>query len=158
MTSRTARLSLAILFVFTLSACSASSGANQTPSAAGGAVEVAVSKTCTEGTAPACVSVNGEYVILPESFERVGVQDVSPSESQGPNTVDVILTETGTKAFHTLTKKAAQAGSSERLLLKIGGELQSAVSVMAPIDNGLLQIDFSPEITAQQAIDLIRAN
>lgn len=156
MNPRTPRLLLAAFFVLALSACSASTGATQTGSATGGAIEVAVSKTCTAGTDPKCVSVKGEHVVLPDSFEKVGVQDVSAADGQGPNTVDVTLTESGTRTFHALTEKAAQAGSSERLLVKIGGEVRAAVTVMQAIDSGHVQIDFSPDQNAQEAIDLIR--
>ena len=152
MNSRIPRLSVAILFALALSACSA----NPTPEATGGAIEVAVSKTCTEGSDPKCVSVNGEHVMLPDTFERVDVQEASPAESQGPRTVDVTFTKDGSKALHALTEKAATAGSSERLLLKIGGKIQAAVTVMEPIDNGRVQINFSPDHSVQEAIDLIR--
>ncbi|PCC30362.1 hypothetical protein CQ010_04810 [Arthrobacter sp. MYb211] len=101
--------------------------------------------------------VKGENVVLPSDFERVGVKNVSAAGDQSPNTVDVTFTKDGTKVFRALTEKAAQTGSSERLLLKIGGEVQAVVTVMQAIDNGRVQIDFSPDHSAQEAIDLIQA-
>lgn len=150
MNSRIARFSLAILFALALGACSANPGANPPPAATGGAIEVAVSKTSTEGSDPKCISVNGEHVMLPNTFERVDVQEASPTDGQGPNTVDVTFTEAGSQAFYTLTEKAAQAGSTDRLLLKIGGELQAAVTVIEATDNGLIQINFSPELKSSE--------
>ncbi|MGO1727738.1 hypothetical protein ACTXJU_16460 [Glutamicibacter ardleyensis] len=157
MNSLTPRLSLAILSMVALSACSANAGMNQTPSVTGAAVEVAVSETCVAGSDPKCVLIKGENVVVPSGFERVGVNNVSAAGDQGPNTVDVTFTKDGTKVFRDLTEKAAQAGTSERLLLKIGGEVQAVVTVMQAIDNGRVQIDFSPDHSAEEAIELIQA-
>lgn len=157
MNSLTPRLALAALSMLALSACTANAGGNQSPSATGGAVEVAVSETCAAGSDPKCVLVKGENVVLPSTFERVGVKNASAAEDQGPNTVDVTFTKDGTKIFHALTEKAAQARNTERLLLKIGGEVQAVVTVMQAIDNGRVQIDFSPDHSSQEAIDLILA-
>jgi hypothetical protein len=157
MNSLTPRLVLAALSMLALSACTAHSGEGQTPSATGGAVEVAVAETCAAGSDPKCVLVKGENVVIPSTFERVEVQDVSAAEDQGSNTVDVTFTKDGTKVFHALTEKAAQAGNAERLLLKIGGEVQAVVTVMQAIDNGRVQIDFSPDHSSQEAVDLILA-
>lgn len=153
----TPRLALAVLTMLALSACSPNADGSQTPSDTGAAVEAAVSETCVAGSDPKCVLVKGENVVLPSDFERVGVKNVSAAGDQSPNTVDVTFTKDGTKVFRALTEKAAQTGSSERLLLKIGGEVQAVVTVMQAIDNGRVQIDFSPDHSAQEAIDLIQA-
>ena len=145
MTSRTRKISLVVLAVLALSACSAGVGANETPSATGGAIELAVAETCAKGSDPKCVSVKGEYVVLPSAFERAGVEDATAAEGQGPNTVDVTFTKEGATVLHTLTEKAARAKDSARLVLKIGGEIQSVVTVMQAVDNGRVQIGFSPD-------------
>ena len=116
---------------------------------------MAVAEACAKGSDPKCVSVKGEHVVLPAAFERAGVEDATASEGQGPNTVDVTFTKEGATVLHTLTEKAARAGDSARLVVKIGGEIQAVVTVMQAVDNGRVQIGLSPEESAQEAIDLI---
>ena len=157
MTARTRKISLAVLAVLALSACSTGVGASETPSATGGAIELSVAEVCAKGSDPKCVSVKGENVVLPSAFERAGVEDATAAEGQGPNTVDVTFTKEGATVLHTLTEKAARAKDSARLVLKVGGEIQSVVTVMEAVDNGRVQIGFSPDISAQEAIDLIHA-
>ncbi|MGJ3403787.1 hypothetical protein [Glutamicibacter sp. Je.9.36] len=157
MTARTRKISLAVLAVLTLSACSTGVGASETSSAAGGAIELSVAEVCTKKSDPKCVSVKGENVVFPSAFEPAGVEDATAADGQGSNTVDVTLTKEGATALHALTEKAARANDSARLILKIGGEIQAVVTVMEPIDDGRVQIDFSPDLSAQEAIDLIHA-
>jgi hypothetical protein len=157
MTARTRRISLAVLALLALSGCSAGVGADETPAATGGAIELAVSETCTEGADPKCVSVKGEHVVLPSAFERAAVEDATAAEGQGPNTVDVTFTKEGSMVLRTLTEKAARAGDSTRLVMKIGGEIQAVVTVMQAVDDGRVQIDLSPHKSAQEALDLIHA-
>ncbi|MGO2051874.1 MAG: SecDF P1 head subdomain-containing protein [Glutamicibacter sp.] len=147
MNSLIPRLSLATLTALSLSACSVGDGG----------IELAVSETCAEVADSKCISVNGENVVRPAEYERAEVSDASAADAQGPNTVDVTFTEDGAKVFHELTEKAAQGDSSKRLLVKVGGEIQAAVVVVEALADGRVQIDFSPEPNAQEAIDLIRA-
>jgi hypothetical protein len=159
--SRTPRLYLVVLAVLVLSACSAAagnsgaSGTNSTSPSAGAAIELAVSETCTEGSDPECVSVNGENVLLPATFERAGVQD-SGIAGNGLNAVNVTFSEDGAVVLHSLTEKAAGAGSSARLVLKIGGELKAAVVVMAALDGDQVQFSLAPDDSAQQVVDQIQ--
>jgi hypothetical protein len=153
--SRTPRLSLLVLALSALSACSTDVGADEPPSVTGGAIELAVSETCTEVEEPKCVSVQGEKILLPSAFERANVENATAAEGQGPNTVDVTFTEDGSTVLHTLTEKAAGAKDSARLVVKIGGEIQSVVTVMEAVAEGRVQISFSPNISAQEAVDLI---
>lgn len=167
MTARTRKISLAVLAVLALSACSTGVGASETPStnvgtietpsATGGAIELSVAEVCAKGSDPKCVSVKGENVVLPSAFERASVEDATAAEGQGPNTVDVTFTKEGAAVLHTLTEKAARAKDSARLVMKIGGEIQSVVTVMEAVKEDRVQIDFSPDISAQEAIDLIHA-
>ena len=118
---------------------------------------MAVAKVCVEGTDPKCVSAMDESIMLPSAFERAGVDNATVAEGQGPNTVDVTFTEDGATALHTVTEEAARDGDSVRLVIKIGGEIQAVVSVMQAIVDGRTQISFTPDVSAQEGIDLIRA-
>lgn len=154
MTSRTSRLSLVVLVVFALGGCSAA-GAGDTASATGGAVELAVSETCADRADPQCVLVNGENVVLPSAFERAGVEDATIAEGEGQNAVDVTFNEDGAVVLNALTEKAAQAGDSARLVIRIGGEIQAAVMVMQALEGDHVQISISPDDSAQEIVDLI---
>jgi hypothetical protein len=155
MTARTSRLTLAALAVLVLSACSAAVGADPTSSASGGTIELAVSETCVEGSSPQCVSVKGENVVVPTTFERAGVKDASVVDNDGNNAVGVTFDDAGAAVLHALTEKAAQAGSSARLVMKIGGELQNAVAVMQALEGDYVQIALAADDSAQDLVDLI---
>ena len=156
MASRTSRLSLVLLVVLVLSGCSAGVGTGDSASAAGGAIELAVSQTCADGADPQCVQVNGENVVLPSALERAGVKDATIAEGEGQNAVDVTFTEDGAIVFNALTVKAVQAGDSARLIIKIGGEIQAAVVVMEAMEGAHVQISVSPDDNAQEVVDLIQ--
>ena len=155
MTSRTPGLSLAALAVLVLSACSVVGGADDSPPVTGGTIELAVSETCTDVSDPQCVSVDGEHVVLPPAFERAGVEDAAVAEGEGRNAVDVTFSEDGEAVFHALTKKAARAGGSARLVIKIGGEMRAAVAVMQALEGDHLQIVLAPDDSAREVVDLI---
>ena len=157
MTSRLARLSMAAPVLLLLSACSAATGADETPSATGGAIELAVSETCTHGSDAQCIAVNGQYVVLPSAFERAGVEDAAVTDGEGQNAVGVTFTDDGAEILHALTEKAAGAGSTARLVMKIGDEIQAAVAVMQAIEGNYVQIALSPDDSAPDLVDLIRA-
>ncbi|MET3768901.1 hypothetical protein ABIB15_001587 [Marisediminicola sp. UYEF4] len=155
--SRTPWLSLIALVVLVLSACSAADGAEEGSSVTGGAIELAVSETCTDVSDPQCVSVNGVNVVLPSVFERANVEDAVVAAVEGQNAVDVTFSSDGEVVFNTLSDKAAQAGDAARLVMKIGGKIQAAVTVMQALDGNQMQIILSPEESAQEVVDLIRA-
>ena len=155
MTSRTARLSLVVLVVLALSACSAPGGSDETSSVTGGTIELAVSETCTDVSDPQCVSINGQNVVLPSAFEHAGVEDAAVADGEGQNAVDVTFDKDGAAVLHTLTEKAARAGHTARLVMKMGGELQVAVAVMHALEGDQLQISLSPDDSAQKVVDLI---
>lgn len=154
MSSRTPRITLVVLALFALSACSATTDSEASP-ATGGIIEMAVSETCTEGADSECVSVNGANVLLPSAFEQAGVKDSSISDN-GQNAIDVTFNKDGTKVFHSLTEQAAGAGDSARLVIKIGGELQAAVTVMDALEGDQVQIGLSSDDDAQEIVDLIQ--
>lgn len=154
MSSRTPRITLVLLAVFALSACSATtdSGASSTP---GGMIEMAVTETCTEAADSECVSVSGANVLLPSAFEQAGVKDSSIADN-GQNAIDVTFNEDGAKVFHSLTEQAAGAGDSARLVIRIGGELRAAVAVVEALEGDQVEIGLSPDDSAQEIVDLIQ--
>ena len=156
MTSRTPTLCLVALVVLVLSACSTADGAEQQSSATGGAIELAVSEACTDVSDPQCVSVDGVNVLLPSEYERANVEDAAVATVEGQNAVDVTLSKEGAVVFNALTEKAVQAGDAARLVLKIGGEIQAAVTVVEALEGNQLQIILSPEDSAQEVVDMIR--
>ena len=156
MTSRAPKLSLVAFVVLVLSACSAADGAEERSSVTGGTIEVAVSETCTDVSDPQCVSVNGVNVVLPSEFERANVEDAAAAAVGGQNAVDVTFSKDGAIVFNALSERAAQAGDAARLVMKIGGEIQAAVTVMQALDGNQVQIILSPEDSAQEVVDLIR--
>ena len=156
MTSRTSALSIVAPVMLALSACSASDAAGQTPSTTGGMIELAVSETCADAADPACLSVNGQRVLLPSSFELAEVEDATVAEDSGQNVVGVTFTEDGAEVFHTMTEQAAQAGSSARLVISIGQQMRAAVAVPQAMTGDQVQIILSPDEDAQEVVDLIR--
>lgn len=156
MTSRTARLSLVVLAVLAFSGCSAAVGSDERSSATGGTIELAVSETCTAGSDPQCVVVNGQSVVLPSAFESAGVEDAAVADGDGQNAVDVTFNDEGAAVLRTLTEQAAGAGDAARLVMKIGGEIRAAVRVMEALEGDYVQIALSPDDNAQDVVDLIR--
>ncbi|MGL3806366.1 hypothetical protein ACSYDW_09740 [Paeniglutamicibacter sp. R2-26] len=156
MTARTRMIGLVVLTMLTFSACSADTGADATTSAAGGAIELAVAESCTEGNDPACVAVQGEHVVLPLAFERAAVEDATVDEDHGPNTVDVTFTKDGATVLQKLTENAARAGNSARLVIKVGGEIQAVVTVMEAVDNGRVQIELPSDEGTAKVVELIQ--
>jgi hypothetical protein len=157
MIPRTARLSAAVFAVLVLGACTTPAGADETPTRAGGTIEMAISETCSSGSDPLCVTVNGESVLLPSAFEEAGVQDSGVAED-GQNMVDVTFTADGATVLHTLTETAVAAGQSSRLVIKIGDELQAAVVVMEALTGNQVELALSPETNAEDIVALIQAS
>lgn len=155
MASRTTNLSLVLVVILALSACSGSDAAGGSLSSPGGAIELAVSETCADTADPECVAVNGQSVLLPSAFELAEVEDATVTEAGGQNAVGVTFTKDGAEVFHTLTEKAAQDGSSARLVIKIGDEMRVAVSVPEAMTGDQVQIMLSPDQNAQEVVDLI---
>ncbi|TFC05043.1 hypothetical protein E3O42_04095 [Cryobacterium adonitolivorans] len=156
MASRAPVLTLAAFAVLALSACSTTAGAEEAPSGTGGMIEMAISESCIEGSDSQCVSINGTSVVLPTSFEEAGIKDSSVAED-GQNMVDVTFNDEGTKVFQRLTKEAADAGVSVRLVIRIGGELQASVLVLDAMTGDQAQLGFSSEVNAQEMLEQIQA-
>ena len=155
MNPRKRDLSLIVLVALLLSGCSAAVQSGQSAESSGGAVELAVSETCSEGSDPQCVSVDGQYIVGPSAFESATVEDAAVAESDGQNAVDVTFTDDGTAVFNSLTEEAAQAGKDARLVVKIGDEIRAAVTVKESLIGDSVTIVLSPDDSAQTVVDLI---
>lgn len=156
MSSRARWFCVAVPVLLVLSGCSAAGNAGTASSTSGGAIELAVSETCAEASNPQCVSVNGENVVLPSAFESAGVANAAVAEGQ--HAVGVTFDHGGAAVFHTLTKQTAQAGASARLLIKIGDEIQAAVSVPQAMETDQVQIMISPDASAQKVVRKIQGH
>jgi len=157
MSFRTTRLTLAAIMLLALSACSSSAGADETSSGTGGTIDMAVSDTCIAGSDSQCVLVDGDSVLLPSTFREAGVKSSSVAEG-GQSAVDVTFTEDGAKVWQELTEEAVGAGDSARLLIKVGGEVQTAVRVMEAMKGDQVQIALGTDESAQDLVDLIQGN
>jgi len=153
MNLRTPILTSAVLAVLALSACSAV-GADEASSDTGGSIEMAISEVCTEASEAGCVLVNGTSVLLPSAFEQAGVTSARVADG-GQNAVEVTFDQGGAEILHSLTEKAAGAGETARLVIRIGGELQAAVVVMEALEGDQAQIGLAPDESAQDLVDLI---
>jgi hypothetical protein len=156
MTSRSRALCLLVPVVLALSACSTLGGTGETLSPGEGAIDFALSETCAGKAGLDCVSVNGESVVRPSTFERAGVEAAAIAEGKGQNAVDVTFTEDGAAVLHTLTAQAA--GSTMRLVMKAGDEMMAAVVVAEALDGKQLQIILAPDDNAQEVIRLIQGD
>ena len=151
----TPKFFLVMLILTTLSACSAAGGADEASSGAGGTVGLAVSETCTEGSDPQCVAVNGESVLSPSAYEPAGVEDAAVAEGGGQNAIDLTFDDEGARVFHALTAQAAEAGGTARLVMEFGDEIVAAVAVPAAMESDQVQMMLSPDDSAQNLVDLI---
>ncbi len=155
MNVRTRRLAMIALVMLVLTGCSPAVDANQTPEPIAGAIELAMSQTCDEGSDAQCVSVNDGYVLQPAAFERATVEQASVADNAGQNAVTVTFTEEGAAIIAALTEQASDAGSDARLVMKIGDEIRAAVEVMQPITDNSVMIALAPDDSAQDVVDLI---
>lgn len=156
MTSRPTPLAVIALVVVALSGCSAPVGATETPTNAGGVIELAAAETCSDGSDPECVLINGESVLLPSAFERAGVEEAAVAAGD-QNAVDVTFDDDGALVLQTVTEQVFDAGDTARLVIRIEGETVAAVVVMEALTGDQVQIALSPEDSAQDVVDGIRA-
>ena len=156
MNNRTRGLSLLALIGLALGGCSAAVESGPTSETPGGAIELAVSETCLEGSSSQCVLVEGEYIVSPAAFKTATVVEAVASERDGQNTVNVTFTNAGASIVNSLTTEAVQAGGEARLVMRIGDEIRAAVTVAEPLTGESLLIALSPEDSGQQVVDLIK--
>jgi len=156
MTSRPPLLAVIALVVVALSGCSAPVGAAETPTDGGGAIELAAAETCTDGSDPECLVIDGESLLLPSAFERAGVEDAVVAAGD-QNAVDVTFDADGTLVLQAVTEQVADAGDTARLVIRIDGEVVAAVVVVEALRDDEVQIALSPEDSAQDIVDGLRA-
>lgn len=154
MTSQTRRLYLLLPVLVALSACSTVGGNDATSPKSHGAILLAISEKCTEVSESQCVSVNGESIVLPSTYEPAGVEAAAVATGEGQSAVDVTFTDHGAAVLHTLTEQAA--GGTSRLVMKAGDKIIGAVVVAEALQGEELQIGLSPDASAQEIVDLIQ--
>lgn len=155
MDPRTRGLSLLALVALAVSGCSAEVESGEPAESSGGSIELAVSETCAEGSAPQCVPIDGQYVMSPATFEPATVEEAAVAENDGQSAVDLKFTEDGADVLKSLTEEAVQAGDDARLVMKIGDEMRSAVAVPGPVTGDAMTIPLSTADSAQDVVDLI---
>jgi hypothetical protein len=143
------------LAVLVLSGCAQGVAADS--STTGGAIEVAVTKTCTEDASADCVEINGEKVLVTDdAFRRVDLEAVSAADDQSGNAVDVELTQDGAAVLAASTTAASEAGEDARLVIRAGGEVVAAVKVIEPISDDHVVIALPSDVTVQEFADQTR--
>lgn len=158
MGSQVCRLSAVGLLILAMSGCSAGDGSGESgPPAGEGGIEMAVSQTCTSGSAPECVSVNGEYVMIIEAdFVHAGVETAEAVSDGTTDAVDVTFDEDGAKVFEALTAEAAESAGTARLVIKVGEEVLSAVTVVEPMQGDTAVIALPPGADPDELAEVIR--
>lgn len=151
------RLALAIALLATSAACSSGGTAEQQPASAPpttneamnaptGALELAISQTCAPGSAPQCIPVNDEHIlVVPTAFERAGVDSASDAKSsEKTDMITVNLDTAGATVASRMTAEASQAGEQTRLVVKVDDEIISAVRVQGELHNNQLVVALPP--------------
>lgn len=154
MTTRIPRIIMVLLAVSALSACSSAVSGDAPEASSPGVIEVAVSEVCASGGDKVCASVNGEEIVVPASYEQVGVLEAAAADR---GVVNLTLDPDGASVLHALTEEAAQSGGTARLVIKFGGEIQAAPSVQEPLGGNQVSISFDTDSQAKEAIAAITA-
>lgn len=133
-------------------------GTDATASSDRGAIELAVSQTCTPGSEPECTPVNDEHVTVdPSQFVSVGVEEASAvSDGEEDDALHLRLDDDGTSALRSLSAQVVDVGEEGRLVVKVGEQVLSAVRVPAAIDGSDVQIALPQATTAESVIDLVQ--
>lgn len=143
------------LVVLLLSGCAGGEGA-EASGASAGAIELAVSETCAADSAPECVAVNGEHVIVPTaSFSRAEVESVAVADDQAGNAVDVTLTSEGAAVLESTTAEVAHAGDDARLVIKAGDEVLSSVAVAETLKGKHFLMALPAELSTEEFIERV---
>ncbi|GAA1525469.1 hypothetical protein BJ978_001405 [Agromyces terreus] len=147
------------LLIVAMSGCSAGDNPGEGTPADGGGIEMSVSQTCTSGSAPECVSVNGEYVMVLEAdFVHAGVETAEAVSVGDTNAVDVKFDEDGASVFQELTAEAAESAGTARLVIKAGDEVLSAVTVVEPMQGDTAVIALPPGADPDELVEMIRGS
>ncbi|RZS68697.1 hypothetical protein EV187_1132 [Agromyces ramosus] len=95
--------------------------------------------------------MNGEYVMVPDAgFSLAGVESIAVAGDEVGNAVDVTLTSEGAAVVESAAAEAAQAGDDSRLVIKVGGEVLSAVAVAEPLEGEHFLLALPPELSAEE--------
>lgn len=156
MTYRTSRVAILVLASLVLGGCTATADTDTASSPAGGTIELAISRTCNEGSDSRCLPVGDEHVMRPSGYDEAAVEKAVVSGDKQQNAVHITFTDDGAEVLTDLTTRAADAGSESRLLLKIGGEIRAAVRVEEPLSGERVTIGLAPEDDPQEVVELIR--
>ncbi|MFF2371874.1 hypothetical protein [Agromyces sp. NPDC058110] len=160
MGSQVCRLSAVGLLILAMAGCTAGSGSAEGGTQAGeGGLEMAVSQTCEVGSEPECVSVNGEYVLLVDAdFVRAGVETAEAVSDGTTDAVSVKFDEDGAGVFQTLTAEAAESAGTARLVIRVGDEVLSAVTVVQPMQGDTAVIALPPGADPDELAGAIRGS
>ncbi len=143
------------ILVLVSSGCAADGGTDG-PAATAGAIEVAASETCAAGSAPECVPVNGEHVLVAASdLRRAEVEAVTVADGQPGDAVDITLSSEGAAVLETLTSEVAKAGDDGRLVIMVGSEVLSAVAVAEALRDDHFVIALPAGTSAQEFIESV---
>lgn len=134
-------------------------GAEHTASSTRGGIELAVSRTCSPGSEPECVLVNGEHVtVIPSHFVRVGVEHaVAVADGEGNESIELRFDDEGTATLESSSAQVAGVGQDGRLVMKVGDRVLSAVRVPAALETSEVRIALPPDAGADAVIEHIRA-
>ena len=149
MSAHRSRIAVITFLGLTLSGCSADD--------TGGTIEMALTETCVEGSGPQCVVVEGEAVREPAVFEQADVQSAVRSQAQ-ENAIEITFSPEGADVLADLTRKAVEAGTDSRVVLRVGGELVAAVVVMEPLEDAEVMISLGPDRDPEELLDRIRSS
>ena len=164
MNTRTAWVSLAAVMMLALSACTAT-GETATgdtveqPATSGGAIELAVSESCEQGSSDDCIALGDSFIVLPTDFERAEIASAEAIESDDSASPGVAVTFTNDGAAVLESLSATAASASSRLVVKVSEEIISAPMVAEPLTGNYLRIVLSPEtgLDADEVVALIQA-
>ncbi|MFF2389592.1 hypothetical protein [Agromyces sp. NPDC058104] len=153
---------VALLFVAT-SGCTTGGTTGDSPgersTAEPGGIEMSVAQTCRSGSAPECISVNGEYMMILESdFLRAGVETAEAVEDDTINALDVTFDDDGAGVFQELTAEAAASEGTALLVIKVGDEVLSAVTVVEPMHGDTAMIVLPPDADANELARMLRGS
>lgn len=123
----------------------------------GGVIEIAATSTCLADSSTDCVEVNGKHVLVTDgAFQDVDVKAVTAADGQPGNAVTLELTQDGVAVLTATTTEASEAGSDARLVIKVGGEVVSAMNVAEPLRDDHVTIALPADVDAEEFAEEIR--
>ena len=152
MKSQAVSFSVIALLALIVSACSPTTKSDESTAQIG----LAVSEVCPDTAEPQCIELEGENILTPDGFKTAKIETVGVDESENMGQVDLTFTQDGASVLQIMTSEAAGNGGSARLVLKVDGEIHSAVPVASAIEDNQLQIVVSSTEEAQKLAALIQ--